>query len=118
MSKARVLISQWAVRQEFSVIERTRAMTAVSEIARNCVVYAGGGTMYVSSLYHEGAPGFRIQIVDQGPGIPDVDQSMKRGYSTGGGLGLGMEGARNLCRAFRVESNAGAGTTITMDYWK
>ncbi|MDQ8187585.1 ATP-binding protein [Pelagicoccus sp. SDUM812002] len=118
VSRARVLVAQWASQQGFSVVERTRAMTAVSEISRNCVIHGGGGTMYVSTLYNNGSPGFRIQIVDQGPGIENLELSMGRGYSTRGGLGLGLDGARKLCRAFRVESNAGAGTTVTLDYWR
>lgn len=118
VSKARVLIGQWCVRLGFSVVNKTRAMTAVSEISRNCVIHGGGGTLHVSALYHNGKPGFRIQIVDQGSGIENVEKSMGRGFSTRGGLGLGLGGAKQLCQAFRIESNAGAGTTVTMDYWR
>ncbi|MDQ8203991.1 ATP-binding protein [Pelagicoccus sp. SDUM812003] len=118
VAKARVLISQWAQRQGFSAVEKTRAMTAVSEIARNCVTHGGGGSLHISVLYRGDKPGFRIQIVDQGRGIEDVELAMTRGYSTGSGLGLGLGGAKALCNRFSIESNAGKGTTVVMDYWR
>lgn len=118
VSRARVLISQWADRQGFGVVARTRAMTAISEIARNCVLHGGGGSLHVSVLFHEGKAGFRIQVVDQGRGIENVEQAMTRGYSTGSGLGLGLGGAQKLCNRLTVESNAGKGTTVILDYWR
>jgi serine/threonine-protein kinase RsbT len=94
----------------------TLVATAVSEIARNIVRFAGTGEITVELLQGE-RPGVRIVARDAGPGIPDVDQALQDGYSTEEGLGLGLPGARRLMDEFSIVSEPGRGTTVTMTKW-
>jgi serine/threonine-protein kinase RsbT len=95
----------------------TLVATAISEIARNIVEYAGRGELAIT-LIHEGEnQGILVVARDHGPGIPDVDQAMQDGYSTGRSLGLGLPGARRLMDEFEVDSEPGRGTTVTMKKW-
>lgn len=104
----------------FSVLARTRMVTAVSELARNIVVHAGGGTMTVERTPE--APGRReglcCRFTDKGPGIPDIDQAMRPGFSTSNSMGLGLSGAKKLCKSFSIESKVGEGTQIVISEWK
>jgi serine/threonine-protein kinase RsbT len=102
----------------FAGSELTVIATAISEVARNIVEYAGSGEMVIRPL----DSGFRHGIIiishDEGPGIPDVSQAMQDGYSTSGGLGMGLPGARRLMDELEVTSELGRGTTVTMKKWK
>ena len=98
----------------FSPSERTLVATAISEVARNIVTFAQHGEIVVSPIIRNGTRGVQIVARDGGPGISDLELAMRDGYSTGGGLGLGLPGARRLMDEFEIESEVGKGTIITM----
>jgi serine/threonine-protein kinase RsbT len=116
--QVRQLVRQWAVELGFSLVEQTKLVTAASEIARNTVGYGGGGTMRIESLVEAPRRGLRLTFEDQGPGIPDVEQALKDGFTTGGGLGLGLGGARRLVSEFAIHSRPGEGTRVMLARWK
>lgn len=118
VSRARVAAAQWSNLIGLSIIDRTRAVTAVSEIARNCVLHGGGGWMEIRRKAHRGRDGFSIRVEDTGPGIGDVDRALQKGYSTGSGMGLGLGGAKALCKKFSVDTGAGLGTAVVLEYWR
>lgn len=111
--KARARARDVAATLGFEVVDQTRIATAVSEIARNALIHGGGGKMTLRTLNQRG---LEIVIVDQGPGIPDINQAMKDGYSTIGALGLGLGGAKRLMDELHIESS-NAGTKVTMRKW-
>ena len=102
----------------FSLVDQTKFVTAASELARNMVIYGAGGEMQIELLESAGRRGVRLAFIDQGPGIPDIDQAMKDGFTTGTGLGLGLGGARRLANEFTIESKLGHGTRVTIARWK
>lgn len=95
----------------------TLIATAISEVARNVVDYAGGGEIIFRATADGARRGIEIVSHDRGPGIQDVERAMQDGYSTGAGLGLGLPGARRLMDEFHIESKVGEGTTVTMKKW-
>ena len=97
--------------------ELTLIATAISEIARNIVVYAGHGEMTMEVIERDGRRGIQVLGRDEGPGIPDVEMAMRDGFSTGKSLGLGLPGARRLMDEFEIASAPGKGTTVTMRKW-
>jgi serine/threonine-protein kinase RsbT len=101
-----------------NLVDQTKIVTAASELARNTVVYGGGGSVLVERVRDGSRQGLRLTFVDQGPGIADVEQALKDGYSTGTGLGLGLGGARRLASEFKIDSRPGAGTTVMIARWK
>jgi serine/threonine-protein kinase RsbT len=101
----------------FRSTDLTLIATAISELARNIVLYAGRGEIAVSAAYDGARRGIRVVAHDEGPGIPDIELAMRDGYSTGRGLGLGLSGARRLMDDFEIVSKVGVGTTITMSKW-
>lgn len=108
-----------AVELGFSLVDQTKLVTATSEIARNTVVYGGGGAVTLAEVQNDdGRAGLRLVFADQGPGIADLDQAMRDGYTTGSGLGLGLGGARRLVSEFEIHSRAGEGTRVTIVKWK
>jgi len=115
---ARQAVRSWAVDLGFSLIDQTKIVTAASELARNTVVYGGGGAMHMQALEDGARRGLRLVFEDQGPGIPDIDQALRDGFTSGGGLGLGLGGARRLVNEFAIESQPGQGTRITVAKWK
>ena len=102
----------------FSLVDQTKFVTAASELARNMVIYGAGGEMQIELLESAGRRGVRLAFIDQGPGIPDIDQAMKDGFTTGTGLGLGLGGARRLVNEFTIDSKLGHGTRVTIARWK
>lgn len=106
-----------AARAGFSGTDLTLIATAISEIARNIVSYAGQGEMVLSIVDQGGRRGLKVVARDSGPGIPDIELAMRDGYSTGKSLGLGLPGARRLMDAFAIDSRVGVGTTVTMSKW-
>jgi serine/threonine-protein kinase RsbT len=102
----------------FTVGDQTVIAAAISEIARNILLYAKRGEVMLSTVNHGDRSGLRIIARDNGPGIRDLTRAMMDGYSTSGGLGLGLPGARRLMDEFEVESAPGAGTTVSMLKWK
>ena len=115
--RVRQLIRTTAVAAKLSLVDQTKLVTAASELARNTLVYGGGGTVEVSSVDNGRRKGIRIVFADQGPGIPDLDLALTDGYTTGGGLGLGLSGARRLVDEFDIDTKVGEGTSITVTKW-
>jgi serine/threonine-protein kinase RsbT len=101
----------------FKGSDLTLIATAISEIARNTVVFAGRGEMTISPLNIHGRQGILVVAEDAGPGIPDIAMAMRDGYSTGHSLGLGLPGAKRLMDEFEIASEVGVGTTIKMRKW-
>jgi serine/threonine-protein kinase RsbT len=115
---ARQVVRRWAVDLGFTLVEQTKVVTAASELARNTIDHGGGGTMRVQTLRDGGRIGLRLTFEDKGPGIANVELALKDGYTTGGGLGLGLSGARRLSNDFTLESRPGEGTRVTITRWK
>ncbi len=107
-----------AVELGFSLVDQTKVVTAASELARNIVQYSTGGRVTIEMLERAGRRGLRLTFEDTGPGIADVEQAMRDGYSTGGGLGLGLSGARRLSSEFQIESTPGSGTRVVYTRWR
>ena len=116
--RVRQVVRTKALACRFSLVDQTKIITAASEIARNTVDYGGGGTLLIEMLREGPRTGLRLTFADQGPGIEDLDRAMTDGYTTGGGLGLGMSGAKRLCNEFRVKSTPGQGTIVTLARWR
>ena len=102
----------------FSSTDQTLIATAISEVARNIVVYAQKGEVVVSAVEDAGRVGIQVVARDAGPGIDNVDLAMRDGFSTKNSLGLGLPGARRLMDDFELASEPGLGTTITMKKWR
>lgn len=116
--RIRQLVRQCAVQIGFSLVDQTKMVTAASELARNTVIYGGGGTVLCETLNNGSRHGLRLIFSDQGPGISDIEQALKDGFTTGGGLGLGLGGTRRLVNEFDIVSSPGEGTRITITRWK
>lgn len=101
-----------------NLVEQTKLVTAASELARNTLTHGGGGSVRLEVLRQGARTGLRLTFMDQGPGIADIERAMKDGYTTGGGLGLGLGGARRLVSEFSLESRPGAGTQVSITEWK
>lgn len=101
----------------FSSGDLTVVATAISEVARNILEYAGRGEIRLSLCQQGGRRGICVVACDKGPGIPDVERALRPGYSTQKGLGLGLPGAQRLMDEFEIVSAAGSGTTVTMRKW-
>jgi serine/threonine-protein kinase RsbT len=115
---ARQRARELAAELELSSTDQTLLATAISEVARNITTYARRGEVSVSIVEDaRGRRGIRVVASDRGPGIEDVDRAMQDGYTTGGGLGLGLPGARRLVDDFVVDSQPGRGTTVTLVKW-
>ena len=116
--RLRKLVRDDMVTLKFSLTEQTKMVTAASELARNVLRYGGGGHAELEQLTRNGVKGVRVTFIDQGPGIADMDLAMTDGCTTGGGMGLGLSGARRLADEFDIESAPGKGTTVTITKWK
>lgn len=114
----RQAVRQRAVELGFNLIDQTKIVTAASELARNTVQYGGGGHLIIEGIEEGGRRGLRLTFEDQGPGIPDVELALRDGYTTGGGLGLGLGGARRLANEFYIQSRPGEGTRVTVVRWR
>ena len=113
----RRVVREWSIASGFSLVEQTKLVTAASELARNTLQHGGGGVARIEKL-NGPRRGVRIEFSDQGPGIPDLERALSDGFTTGGGLGLGLGGARRLCNEFDLKSAPGEGTTVTIARWK
>lgn len=116
--RIRQQVRSWAVDLGFGLVDQTKIVTAASELARNALVYGGGGTVSFEALNDGTRKGLRLTFEDRGPGIPDLELAMKDGYSTGSGLGLGLSGAKRLSNEFELRSAPGEGTRVTITRWK
>lgn len=106
-----------AQRLGFSGTDATLIATAISEIARNIVTYAGRGEIEIRPMFAGGRRGIEVIARDEGPGIADVELAMQDGFSTGNSLGVGLPGARRLMDEFEIVSRLGEGTSVTMRKW-
>jgi serine/threonine-protein kinase RsbT len=116
--KVRRIVREWAVSLGFSLVDQTKVVTAASELARNVIDYGGGGDFRIESLNNDARRGLRLTFSDEGPGIVDMEQAMKDGFTTGGGLGLGLGGAKRLVNEFLIDSKPGQGTTVVVVRWR
>lgn len=107
-----------AVEIGLTIIDQTKIVTAASELARNTVIHGGGGKVTLEILKETSKQGLRLTFEDSGPGIPDVQLAMQDGYTSAGGLGLGLGGSKRLCNDFSIESKVGLGTRVTIARWK
>lgn len=117
--KVRQTVRTLAMDLGFSLVEQTKVITAASELARNTLTYGGGGEVRVERL-NEGAKraGLRLTFEDRGPGIANIELALTDGFTTGTGLGLGLNGARKLSHEFDIWSQPGLGTRVTITRWK
>lgn len=102
----------------FGIVDQTRIVTTISELARNAFAYAGGGTLTLNGIEASQRQGIEIICEDSGPGIPDVERVLKGGYSTSNGLGRGIAGSKALMGEFELKSEAGKGTRVVARKWK
>lgn len=107
-----------AHRAGFSLLETTKLVTAASELARNALEHGGGGHADIEVITDGIRRGIQMTFVDEGPGIPDLEAALRDGFSTGGGLGLGLGGSRRLVSEFHIESVVGRGTRVQVIRWK
>ena len=102
----------------FGLIEQTKIITAASELARNTLRYGGGGEARIARVCDGARQGLELRFVDAGPGIDDIPLALTDGYTSGGGLGLGLGGAKRLADAFHIDTAPGMGTTVIIAKWK
>ncbi|WP_233233610.1 anti-sigma regulatory factor [Bordetella sp. LUAb4] len=116
---ARRTVQEWATTLGFGTLDRTKLVTAASEIGRNTLVHGGGGRMTIEEVTNDNfQQGLRLTFEDQGPGIPDIDRALTDGYTTAKSMGLGFGGAKRLVNEFNVRSAPGQGTTVILVQWK
>ena len=116
--RMRRLVREHAIAQGFTLVDQTKIVTAASELARNILNYAGQGDMTIEPVVNGAKKGLKLVFSDKGPGIPDIELAMKDGYTTGGGMGLGLGGSKRLASEFHIDSQVGVGTRISLTRWK
>lgn len=114
----RQAVRKWATDLRFSIVDQTKIVTAASELARNTIIYGGGGAVMLERIVEGVRRGLRVTFEDKGPGIADIALAMRDGYTSGHGLGLGLGGAKRLVNDFHIDSKPGAGTRIAITRWK
>jgi serine/threonine-protein kinase RsbT len=115
---ARQAVRKMAQELGFSLVDQTKMVTAASELARNTATYGGGGVLHWEQLLEGLRKGLRLTFKDEGPGIPNLALAMTDGWTSGGGLGMGLSGAKRLVNDFVIESEVGKGTQVTITRWK
>jgi serine/threonine-protein kinase RsbT len=115
---ARQKVRQWSIELRFSLVDQTKLVTAASELARNALDHGRGGQMTVEALTNGTKSGLRMIFEDNGPGIPNLEQALKDGFTTGSGMGLGLGGSKRLVNEFSIESEVGRGTRVTIARWR
>jgi serine/threonine-protein kinase RsbT len=116
--RVRQLVRAAAVATKLSLVDQTKLVTAASELARNTLIHGGGGRVEVQTVSNGYRRGIRLVFTDEGPGIPDVERAFTDGYTTGGGLGLGLSGARRLMDELDLFTKVGEGTVVTAVKWE
>lgn len=111
-------VKEYAVKIGMGIVNQTKLITALSELVRNMIRYAGGGKVFIEVVSRGRDNGIRLTFADEGPGIADIAMAMKDGFSTGKSLGLGLPGTRRLVSEFDIKSEVGKGTTVTVIKWK
>ena len=114
----RQVVRKLAIEIKLSLVDQTKMVTAASELARNLLIYGGGGEVVIDIVNDRSRVGLQVQFIDQGPGIADIDLALKDGYTSGSGMGLGLGGAKRLVNEFELKSKPGEGTHITLRRWK
>ena len=114
----RQAVRRYAVEAGFSLVDQTKIVTAASELARNTLEHGGGGVARIELVRDGARRGLRLVCEDRGPGIADIQLALKEGYTSRGGLGLGLGGARRLMNDFAIDSRPGEGTRVTVVRWK
>lgn len=116
--RVRQQVRMRAVEAGFGLVDQTKIITAASELARNTLDYGGGGEVRIEALQNGLRRGVRLVFEDRGPGIADIEQALTDGFTSGGGLGLGLSGARRLSNEFEIRSVVGEGTRVTIARWR
>jgi len=116
--RVRQLVRSAAVATRLSLVDQTKIVTAASELARNTLIHGGGGRVEVQSVTNGTRRGIRLSFTDEGPGIADVDRAFTDGFTTAGGLGLGLSGARRLMDELDLWTKVGEGTVVTAVKWE
>jgi serine/threonine-protein kinase RsbT len=111
-------VRERAVAIALSLVDQTKLVTAASELARNTIKYGGGGEVHLDSLSDGICKGIGLLFIDAGQGIPDISTALRDGFTTGGGLGLGLGGSKRLVDEFDIESRPGEGTAVLVVKWK
>lgn len=122
-SEQDIVLARQAVRRHtqalaFSLVDQTKLITAASELARNTLVYGGGGDMRWEIVTQGIRKGLRLHFEDKGPGIADVAQALTDGFTSGGGLGMGLSGSKRLVNEFEIRTTPGEGTCVSVTRWK
>jgi serine/threonine-protein kinase RsbT len=115
---ARQAVRKLSQELAFSIVDQTKIVTAASELARNTLIYGGGGVLAWAVILDGARKGLRLEFSDQGPGIPDLALALKDGWTSGSGLGMGLSGAKRLVNDFDIWSEVGKGTRVTITRWK
>lgn len=115
---ARQKVRQWAIEMKFTLVDQTKLVTAASELARNALEHGKGGRMMIEQVENSIKNGLKLVFEDRGPGISDLDAALRDGFTTGGGMGLGLGGSKRLVNEFQIESEPGKGTRVTVVRWK
>jgi serine/threonine-protein kinase RsbT len=115
---ARQAVRHWATEMKFTLVDQTKIVTAASELARNAVQHGGGGIMILTIEENGLRQGLKLTFEDKGPGIPDVEQAMRDGFTTAGGMGLGLSGSKRLMNHFEIQTKVGEGTRVSVTRWK
>jgi serine/threonine-protein kinase RsbT len=116
--RVRHAVRTWAVKIGLTLVDQTKIVTAASELARNTLDYGGGGEATIETVQNGSRAGLRLTFEDKGPGIADIERAMTDGYTTGGGLGLGLSGAKRLTNEFSISTKVGEGTRVSIVKWK
>jgi serine/threonine-protein kinase RsbT len=114
----RQVVRKKVVALGFGIVDQTKIVTASSELGRNTLDYGGGGTVQVDVVENDRRTGVRLTFEDQGPGIPDIEQALADGFTTGNGMGLGLGGSKRLSHEFEISSKPGVGTRVSILRWK
>ncbi|MES2706975.1 MAG: anti-sigma regulatory factor [Verrucomicrobiota bacterium] len=114
----RQAVRKVALEIKLSLVDQTKLITAASELARNLLIYGGGGEVILEALKEGVRNGVRVHFVDEGPGIENIELALRDGFTSGGGMGLGLGGAKRLVNEFELVSAPGKGTHITITRWK
>jgi serine/threonine-protein kinase RsbT len=115
---ARQLVRKMSQVQGFSLVDQTKMVTAASELARNALIYGGGGSMRWQMLNEGARVGLKLVFSDEGPGIANLEMAMTDGWTSGSGLGMGLSGAKRLVNEFNIDTRVGAGTRVSIARWK
>ena len=115
---SRQLVRTLCLQLKFSLVDQTKMITAASELSRNTLVHGGGGHMRWEFVERNGKRGLQLHFEDEGPGIEDMNLALTDGWTSGGGMGLGLPGSKRLVNDFEVHSEPGLGTRVSITRWK